>query len=71
MARLFRRIREHRCEYCSRGVMLDDDTVLCAKKGVRARADRCHSFRYDPCKRIPLKPKLPDFEKYDDRDYSL
>lgn len=71
MARLFRRIRERRCEYCARGVMLDADTVLCAKRGLRTPTDRCHGFRYDPCKRIPLKPASPDFEKYNDCDYSL
>ena len=35
-------------------------------------ADRgCRKFVYDPCKRIPLKAKAPDFEKYADEDFTL
>ncbi len=71
MAKLFRRRIEHRCAYCARGVMLDEDTVLCAKKGTRAPVTRCRSFCYDPCKRIPPRAKAPDFEKYSECDYSL
>jgi hypothetical protein len=31
----------------------------------------CRKFRYDPCKRIPSKPKALDFRKYDEHDFSL
>jgi hypothetical protein len=45
--------------------------ILCAKKGMVAAKEKCLTFRYDPCKRIPPKPKALDFTKYDQEDYSL
>jgi hypothetical protein len=38
---------------------------------VRTADKKCLKFRYDPCKRIPSKPKALDFAKYDQEDYSL
>jgi len=68
---LFRKKIKRSCSYCRRGVQLDEDTVLCAKKGIRAVDSKCLRFRYDPCKRIPAKAKALDFSKYDSEDYSL
>lgn len=68
---LFRRKIEPSCSYCLHGARLDEDTVLCAKKGVRAVWSKCRRFRYDPCKRIPPKAKTPDFSKYSSEDFSL
>lgn len=68
---LFRKKIEKSCAYCKYGVKLDDDTVLCAKKGLRTLPDKCRKFDYDPIKRIPLKPKPVDFQKYDLEDFSL
>ena len=45
--------------------------ALCMKKGVVALEGKCRKFCYDPCKRLPLKAKAPDFEKYDQDDISL
>lgn len=68
---LFRKKIERSCSYCAHGVTLENDQVLCAKKGLRTTADSCRKFRYDPCKRIPGKMKAPDFSKYEAEDFSL
>ena len=51
--------------------MLDENRMLCAKRGVVSMYYECRKFRYDPCKRIPPKPKALDFGKYQDEDFSL
>lgn len=71
MIKLFRKKIERRCEYCAKCTKLDEDTILCAKKGIRAVDSKCRKFQYDPTKRIPTKPKALDFEKYKQYDYSL
>lgn len=68
---LFRKKPPRSCEYCKHGTKLDDGLILCIKKGVRTADDGCYRFRYDPCKRIPSKPKRPDFDKYNEDDFSL
>lgn len=68
---LFRKKMERACAYCTHSVRLEDGSVLCAKKGVKAETDRCFRFRYDPCKRIPLKAKALDFSRYQNEDFSL
>ncbi len=68
---LFRKKMPRSCAYCQHGVKLDEETVLCARKGVRPLDGKCMRFRYDPCKRIPLKAKAPDLSKYDAEDFSL
>lgn len=68
---LFRKKIEKSCAYCSHGVMLDEEQVLCAKKGVRSLPGKCMKFKYDPTKRIPLKRMALDFQKYDKEDFSL
>ena len=68
---LFRKKIQRSCAYCQFGVALEDGQVLCSKKGVRTMDDKCMRFRYDPCKRIPLKAKAMDFSKYDNEDFSL
>ena len=40
------------CRYCSVGTPnIDDDYVLCPKKGVMSACSSCPSFRYDPLRR--------------------
>jgi hypothetical protein len=68
---LFRKKIERACAYCANGTCLDEEQILCTKKGVVSPSQRCRKFTYDPCKRIPSKPKAPDFEKYNNEDYSL
>lgn len=68
---LFRKKIERSCAYCVHGTVLEEGTVLCAKKGLRGMCDKCWKFRYDPCKRIPTKVKALDLSRYDQDDFSL
>lgn len=68
---LFRKKMPRSCEYCQNGACLDEDHFLCTKKGVVQRREKCRKFKYDPCKRVPSKPKAIDFQKYDEHDFSL
>ncbi len=46
------------CEYASK--TLDEEKMLCKKKGVVHADYSCHSFRYDLMKRVPKRlPTLP------------
>jgi len=68
---LFRKKIARSCDYCALGTKLNDTQILCAKRGVITGDKPCRKFRYDPCKRVPLKAKTPDFSKYDQEDFSL
>lgn len=68
---LFRKKMPRSCSYCLYSTKLDDDQVLCAKKGLRDMDSKCLRFKYDPCKRIPCKAKAMDFSKYEEMDFSL
>lgn len=68
---LFRKEIERSCEYCTNGTVIDEEQVLCIKRGVVPLSSKCRKFCYDPCKRIPPKPKALDVQKYEDVDYSL
>lgn len=68
---LFRKKIERACTYCQYGTKLDEETILCAKKGIKAPEDKCWKFLYDPTKRIPFKAKAVDFSKYEENDFSL
>lgn len=68
---LFRKKIQRSCAYCLYGAHVEDQVILCAKKGMRTTEDQCRKFRYDPCKRIPHKAKALDFSKYENEDYSL
>lgn len=68
---LFRKKIERACGYCVYGANIGDEQILCSKKGLRSADSQCRKFRYDPCKRIPLKARALDFSKYDKEDFSL
>lgn len=68
---LFRKNIQRACSYCRYGTLLEGEQILCAKKGLRSAESKCFRFQYDPCKRIPKKPKALDFSKYDSEDFSL
>jgi len=68
---LFRKRIERSCSYCLHSTKINNEQVLCTKRGVMAITCQCAKFSYDPCKRIPGKPKALDFSKYDHEDYSL
>ncbi|MCD7755070.1 MAG: hypothetical protein LUJ09_01845 [Firmicutes bacterium] len=68
---LFRKKIEKSCSYCGFGAVLEGGQILCTKRGMVPADGKCRKFRYDPCKRIPPKPKAPDFQRYDQEDFSL
>ena len=68
---LFRKKLPKSCTYCIHGTRLNDDEVLCIRKGVVRVDKNCRKFTYDPCKRVPLKQKASDFSKYDSDDFTL
>lgn len=68
---LFRKITERSCSCCQHCTKLNDEQVLCSKRGIMPADGQCMRFTYDPCKRIPGKPKALDLSKYNQEDYSL
>ncbi|MBQ3215267.1 MAG: hypothetical protein IJB11_04025 [Oscillospiraceae bacterium] len=68
---LFRKKSPCSCTYCARGTVMEDGQILCVKRGLITEKEKCRKFRYDPCKRTPLKAKALDLKKYDDLDFSL
>ncbi len=55
---LFRKNIEPRCAYCAQSRPLDENAVLCRKKGPMPVTESCRSFRYDPLRRTPPKPAV-------------
>ncbi len=68
---LFRNKMPKSCAYCVHGAKLDGEQILCAKRGFVQADSQCIWFQYDPCKRIPVKAKPIDFQKYENEDYTL
>jgi len=68
---LFQKKMEPRCVYCVRGRALNDEQVICAKKGVMSAGSHCRAFRYDPLLRVPVRPVQTDFSKLKDEDFLL
>ena len=68
---LFQKDIEPRCTYCSRGTQLDEEKILCPKRGLVSPGEHCRSFRYDPLKRVPPVPAAPDCSRLRDEDFSL
>ena len=68
---LFRKKMPRSCLYCIHSTKLNEDQMLCTRKGVVEADGSCRKFRYDPFKRIPPRPKAQDFSKYEQEDFSL
>lgn len=68
---LFRKKMPRSCLYCSYSTKLDEDNMLCTRRGVVSADAQCRKFKYDPLKRIPPRPKAPEFSRYDEDDFSL
>ena len=68
---LFEKDIEPRCAYCKRSVALDEDQVMCIKKGIVSPAGACRRFQYDPLKRVPPKPLSVDFSHLKEEDFVL
>ncbi|MCD8367531.1 MAG: hypothetical protein LUC48_05850 [Clostridiales bacterium] len=68
---LFRKDIEPRCQYCAKGEPLKDGQIACTKKGIVSPGYHCFRFQYDPLKRVPSQPAVPDFSKFSDEDFTL
>lgn len=68
---LFNKKMPRSCDYCAKGTKLDNGTVLCTKRGIVSAEKPCRAFEYDPCRRIPPKPKAADFSEFDQEDFKL
>lgn len=68
---IFRKRIPRSCQYCVYSAKLNKEQLLCSKQGVVTVEHQCRKFRYAPCKRIPIKQKTPDFQKYEAEDFTL
>ena len=68
---LFKKDIEPRCAYCKRGALLDEEQVMCMKKGIVSSAGACRKFKYDPLKRVPPKPLAPNVSPLKEEDFIL
>ena len=68
---LFTKKIEPRCAYCGRGTSLDEEKVICAKKGVVSAGEHCRAFYYDPLRRVPPKPASLELANLKDEDFIL
>lgn len=60
---MFSKDIEKICAYCEYGTNLQNDDVLCKKKGIVRSNFSCKKFLYDPTKRIPKKkPPMPTLD---------
>lgn len=58
------------CEYCIHSEQLQyEREIICKKHGVTDYRDFCRSYKYDPLKRTPIKPKISD--NYSPDDFKL
>lgn len=56
--KLFRKDIEPRCFYCLYASKLDEQNMICKKRGIVNQINKCRSFKYDPLCRIPPKPAV-------------
>lgn len=68
---LFRKDIKKSCEYCVHSERKNTTKFTCSKKGIVGEDDACIFFKYDPCKRIPIKCKAIDFSLYSEEDFQL
>ncbi len=55
------------CLYCKFGQYLEySDEVFCTKRGFVDKFSKCHTYKYDPLKRVPeVRDVKSDFIKED------
>lgn len=57
------------CALCEMAVPIDDETVLCRKKGPVSLTYTCKKFEYDPLKRKPMQ--AADIKAFSEEDFKL
>lgn len=68
---LFRKKIDPRCAYCAKAGTVDDNQMVCRKKGIVSPGDHCKSFQYDPLKRVPSRPKPLVLNQFSPEDFQL
>lgn len=68
---LFRKNIDPRCAYCAKGSRINDEQVVCVKRGVVPASDHCGAFSYDPLKRVPPRPAKLETEELRQEDFQL
>ena len=71
MIMLFRKDITKCCAYCQFAQPQKGGKLNCSKKGAVNADSACLFFRYDPCKRVPVKAKALDFSQYSEDDFKL
>lgn len=72
MARFFSKEIDPACRYCANGTPnIDENYVLCPKKGVMEAASSCGAFRYDPLRRSIRRAPKPDTADFRPEDFTL
>ena len=68
---LFRKDIEPRCGYCAKGSPINEEEVICKRKGVVSADGSCGAFRYDPLKRVPPRPLKLDTQRLSQEDFQI
>ncbi|MDD6188528.1 MAG: hypothetical protein PUB32_02990 [Clostridiales bacterium] len=68
---LFRKNVEPCCSYCAHSSPIDEETVICVKKGVVKSWGKCRRFEYDPLKREPETPSKPVTSGLSEDDFKI
>lgn len=68
---LFRKDIEPSCAYCQKGSFVDDESVICVKKGIVKSWGKCRRFEYDPLKRVPPTPQKPVSGGFSEEDFKI
>ena len=68
---LFRKSQPKMCAYCKHCSNIDENLLLCAKRGIVSADKSCSKFTYDPLKRIPPKKVAMDRTKFSEDDFNL
>lgn len=62
---------EPSCEYCRFGSILDNEHLICLKRGIISSDSTCRRFKYDPLKRKPSIPNNFSVQDFSKEDFSL
>lgn len=68
---LFRKDIEKYCIYCVHSRPLNEEQMLCRKKGIVMQNYSCRSYSYDPLKRTPPQKVTLDLSRFSDEDFIL
>lgn len=68
---LFRKNIEPSCAYCAFSSPVDDESLICRKKGMVKPWGKCRRFVYEPLKREPEAPAAVSSAGLSEEDFKL